>query len=48
MIEDNKELALPTSLENWNELNLIETFKLTKRLDLREIIAKELEKRLNK
>ena len=47
MIEDNKELELPKSLENWNELNLIETFKLTKRLDLRAMIAKELETRLN-
>lgn len=41
------EQTLPSSLENWTELNLIETFKLTKRLDLREMIAIELQKRLS-
>ena len=38
---------LPYSLEGWTELHLIETFKLTKNLALREMVAKELEKRLN-
>jgi len=39
---------LPRSLEGWTELHLIETFKLTKNLDLREMVAKELEKRIAK
>jgi hypothetical protein len=38
--------SLPSNLKNWTELHLIETFKLTKRLDLREMIATELAKRI--
>ena len=37
---------LPRSLEGWTQLHLIETFKLTRNFALREMVAKELEKRL--
>ena len=36
----------PSSLKEWTEIHLIETFKLTKRLDLREMIAIELADRI--
>lgn len=44
--EEVKLLPLPNSLKNWTELHLIESFKLTKRPDLREMIAFELIKRI--
>jgi hypothetical protein len=37
---------LPNSLEGWTELNLVETFKLSRNPALREMVAKELEKRI--
>ena len=37
---------LPYSLDGWTELHLVETFNLSKNLQLREMVAKELEKRL--
>lgn len=37
---------LPKSLEGWTELHLIETFKLSRNTELREMVAKELEKRI--
>jgi hypothetical protein len=45
-VEDFKLLPLPISLKDWTEIHLIESFKLTKRADLREIIATELAKRI--
>jgi hypothetical protein len=39
-------IELPSSLDGWADLHLLETFKLTRNLKLREIIAKELEKRI--
>jgi hypothetical protein len=38
---------LPNSLTDWTNINLIETFKLTKNTKLREYVAKELERRIN-
>lgn len=37
---------LPNSLKGWTELHLIETFKLSRNPQLREMVAKELEKRI--
>jgi len=39
-------IELPSSLDGWTDLHLVETFKLTRNLKLREIVAKELEKRI--
>jgi hypothetical protein len=45
-VEDFKLLPLPISLKDWTEIHLIESFKLTKRADLREMIAFELMDRM--
>jgi hypothetical protein len=41
------DIQLPNSLTDWTNINLIETFKLTKNTKLREFVAKELERRIN-
>ena len=38
--------SLPNSLEDWTDLHLIETFKLSKNPDIRAMVAKELERRI--
>lgn len=38
---DLQETLLPTSLERWNNYNLLETYNYTKRLDLKAFIANE-------
>ena len=45
-VEDVKLLPLPISLKDWTEIHLIESFKLTKKADLREMIAIELTNRI--
>jgi hypothetical protein len=45
-VEDFKLLPLPSNLKDWTQINLIESFKLTNRADLREMIAIELNKRI--
>ncbi len=37
---------LPSNLEGWTDLHLVECFKLTKNKKLREMIAIELQKRI--
>lgn len=44
MYTDN--IDLPGSLDGWTDFHLIETFKLTSKPKLREMVAKELEKRI--
>ena len=36
-----QEVALPKSLQRWNDYNLSETYNFTKRLDLKSFIASE-------
>jgi hypothetical protein len=38
---DLQETPLPTSLERWNNHNLLETYNYTKRPDLKAFIASE-------
>jgi hypothetical protein len=38
---DFQETLLPTSLDRWNNHNLLETYKYTKRPDLKAFIASE-------
>ena len=38
---DLQETPLPTSLDRWNNHNLLETYNYTKRLDLKAFIASE-------
>ena len=38
---DLQETLLPTSLDRWNNHNLLETYNYTKRLDLKAFIASE-------
>ncbi len=40
-------IELPSGLDGWTDLHLLETFKLTRNLKLREMIAKQLEKRIH-
>jgi hypothetical protein len=46
IVEDVKLLPLPSNLKDWTQINLIKSFKLTNRADLREMIAIELNKRI--
>ena len=38
---DLQETPLPTSLDRWNNYNLLETYNYTKRPDLKSFIASE-------
>lgn len=40
-------IELPNGLDEWTDLHLLETFKLTRNLKLREMVAKQLEKRIH-
>ena len=45
-VEDVKLLPLPNSLKDWTEIHLIESFRLSKQANLREMIAIELSNRI--